>query len=200
MTTPPVRLSVVEASATIVAPRYWLSAVDASMLIAPLIVLVPEIARTAPWPSMPRLTLLLPGLRAMASATVMPSATSRAEFSTPDKVTPPVAVPRAFAAVTRTAPWRTVSAPSQVGLAAPSTRVPRSFFCRALPTAERVNGLVSVSVLPLLTSMPELAAFRLKVREVLNVSVTRKPLVRLFVLMRTTLVESPRAPSFATER
>ena len=104
MTTPPVRLSVVEASATIVAPRYWESVVDASMLIAPLIVLVPEIARTAPCPSMPRLTLLLPGLRAIASAIVIPSATSRAELSTPDKVTPPIAVPRAFAAVTRTAP------------------------------------------------------------------------------------------------
>ena len=57
-----------------------------------------------------------------------------------------------------------------------------------------------MSVLPLLTSMPELAAFRLKVRAVLNVSVARKPLVALFVLMRTTLVELPRAPSFATER
>ena len=103
MTTPPVRLRVVEASATIVAPRYWESVVDASMLIAPLIVLVPEIARTAPCPSMPRLTLLFPGLMAMASATVTAD-TSNAEFSTPDKATPPVVVPRAPASVTRTAP------------------------------------------------------------------------------------------------
>ena len=57
-----------------------------------------------------------------------------------------------------------------------------------------------MSVLPLVTSMPELAALRLKVRAVLNVSVARKPLVALLVLMRTTLVESPRAPSLATER
>ena len=84
-------------------------------------------------------------------------------------------------------------------LFAERTSVPISFFCRALP-APPVNAELSVSVLPLLTSMPELAALRLKVRAVLNVSVARKPLVRLLVLIRTTLVEWPRAPSFATER
>ena len=79
------------------------------------------------------------------------------------------------------------------------TNLPRSFFCRALPAAP-VNALVSVKVAPVATSMPTVAALRLKVRAVVKVSVARKPWVPEFAERRTTLAESPRAASLGTDR
>ena len=78
--------------------------------------------------------------------------------------------------------------------------VPRSFFWRALPAALKVNAELSVSVAPAATSMPTVAALRLKVRDEVKVSVARKPWVPEFAERRTTLAESPRAASLVTDR
>ena len=86
-----------------------------------------------------------------------------------------------------------------VTLSASMRSVPRSFFCRALPAAP-VNALVSVSVAPGTTSMPTVAALRLKVRAVVKVSVARKPWVPEFAERRTTLAGSPRAVLLGTAR
>ena len=80
------------------------------------------------------------------------------------------------------------------------TNVPRLFFCRALVAAENVKGEVNVSVAPGLTSMPTVAALRLKVRAVLKDEVARKPWVPEFAERRTTLAESPRAALLGTAR
>ena len=90
--------------------------------------------------------------------------------------------------------------PSRAELLASMTNVPRSFFCRALVAAENVKGEVNVSVAPGLTSMPTVAALRLKVRAVLKDEVARKPWVPEFAERRTTLAESPRAASLGTAR
>ena len=59
-----------------------------------------------------------------------------------------------------------VVVPERVELLAVMMSVPRSFFCRALVAALNVKAVSKVAVVPAVTSIPTVAAFRLIVRPV----------------------------------
>ena len=74
--------------------------------------------------------------------------------------------PSALALLICTTPLTIVVVPVRVLLFAVMLRVPRSFFWMALIAALKVNGVSSVAVVPVVTSMPAVAALRRRVRPV----------------------------------
>ena len=95
-----------------------------------------------------------------------------------------VPVPIAAALPTDRTPAFTLKPPVQVELSALRVSVPESFLESANAVPEGRIGLESVSVLPPVTSMPELVLLSIRLLVKVMVSVTRNPWVVLLVEMR----------------
>ena len=171
------------------------------LVIAPVSVLLPLAENTPP-------VLLIPlGVPAPVAAMLM----SLASVIPPVrcKALPAVAAPgfrmiwpepSALEWLTSRMPPASIVVPVRVELSADSSKVPRSFFCRALEAVLKANGALRVSVSPATTSTPTVAAFRLKVRAVENVPAARNPWVPELAESRMTFPAFPNAESAATDR
>ncbi len=138
-------------------------------------------------------------VRVIGLATVMPPESWRADPI--GLLTVMVPEPSALPFCIRMAPPLIVTAPVIVELFALIANTPLSFLFSVLERAERLNGVVSVRVLPWVTSNALFNALRLKVRAVEKLPVARKPVPVVPSTSRVMVfAEFPRAPSLLAER
>ena len=162
------------------------------MLTTPVIVLVPEALERWPVFWMPPQRTLPPVERLKFCDRVMPPWSWKAELTPPAMATVLLPAPSAAELAATMTPWLTCRVPSQLGLAAARTRVPRSSFV-TLAVGLPAKGVLSVRVLPASTWNQALPR-RLMVRLLVHVSIARKPVPPVADRM-IWLAGSPRAAS-----